>query len=331
MTMRNLNSRPTTHAGLYPPRPPRFIWETEEEFGFLGFPTPVLDALRSGPAGLAIRLAVGLGFRDENKLTSLVFYARHPERAGRPLEKDESGFKVLSQEWLNIRDRLVRPVLKGATPSEGPITPGKGTSSSAQATRIRRLGNAVEAAGTLPGFATFAVAAAFTESIWSSTAHNTSPSEVDSSCRLYHGALKRGFYAANPNPESEWCIGSGGWFGLMPATGLAAGGPKGPFARDSPRLIFDPIPSVVMLADFVRRLVKNYGADSWLAVRRGMASPGLVKDGGETHKRSLGVRSRFEKALRKSGADPSFMFKKPDTSGYPGAAELLRRLKGGGL
>lgn len=40
------------------------------------------------------------------------FFARHPQRRGRKLEKGEPLFKALSQEWLTIRNRLVRPALR---------------------------------------------------------------------------------------------------------------------------------------------------------------------------------------------------------------------------
>src|SRR5262249_25930527 len=61
---------------------------------------------------VAIKLAVASGHRDENRLTNLVFFKRHPGRQGRPLSKGEPGFSDLNREWLDIRDRLVRPALR---------------------------------------------------------------------------------------------------------------------------------------------------------------------------------------------------------------------------
>lgn len=74
-----------------------------------------LALLFSGDENRALALAVQQGERDENKLTNMVFFARHPELGGRKLKSHE---KELAREWLDIRDRLVRPVLQGARSGE---------------------------------------------------------------------------------------------------------------------------------------------------------------------------------------------------------------------
>lgn len=87
-------------------------------------PTPVTDALRRGLVPLAIRLAVRWGLHDENKLTNLIFLARHPERQGRALRRDEPRFAQLSREWLDIRAQMVRPALNsGAASVATPTVP----------------------------------------------------------------------------------------------------------------------------------------------------------------------------------------------------------------
>lgn len=60
-------------------------------------------------AAKAIRLAIQRGERDENRLTDLGFNARHPERRGQRVQQQE---RLLVREWLEIRDRLVRPALR---------------------------------------------------------------------------------------------------------------------------------------------------------------------------------------------------------------------------
>jgi hypothetical protein len=81
-------------------------------------------ALRAGLESVAIKLAVAAGVREETTLTNVVFSARYPARRGAKLTRSEPGFGKLSQEWIDIRNRLVRPAV-GATP---PATPPSGTS-----------------------------------------------------------------------------------------------------------------------------------------------------------------------------------------------------------
>ncbi|MEU3688351.1 extensin family protein [Streptomyces narbonensis] len=66
--------------------------------------------------------AVAQGTRDENALTSLVFHQRHPERGGAAIRRGERG---AAEEWLAIRDTVVRPLLAGgrAPASAAPSAP----------------------------------------------------------------------------------------------------------------------------------------------------------------------------------------------------------------
>jgi len=83
----------------------------EAEFSFGRLPRAVIDALRQGLEQLGVNLAIQSGARDENRLSNMIFFMRHRERNGRILVKGEPNFKNLSEEWLRIRDRLVRPAL----------------------------------------------------------------------------------------------------------------------------------------------------------------------------------------------------------------------------
>lgn len=83
----------------------------EAEFNFYDFPENVLKLLRNGMENAAVKLAINFGITDVNKLTNLVFFARHPERQGRKLKKAEPSFKELSREWTSIQNNLVRPSL----------------------------------------------------------------------------------------------------------------------------------------------------------------------------------------------------------------------------
>ena len=95
--------------------------EFEEEFNLSGYPADVLTTLRARREADAVKLAIGKGIRDENTLSDLVFFARHPERSGRYISSGEPNYSSLSREWLDIRDRIVRPAL--AAPPEPVVTP----------------------------------------------------------------------------------------------------------------------------------------------------------------------------------------------------------------
>lgn len=102
-----------------PSRAPAHAQAWAEEFSSLSsllkLPTAVVRALSMGHEALALRLAIVFGQRDEKKLTNMVFFARHPKRQGRKLQRGEPGFQRLSREWLRIRDQLVRPALATRT------------------------------------------------------------------------------------------------------------------------------------------------------------------------------------------------------------------------
>ncbi|MGH3774494.1 MAG: phospholipase A2 family protein [Pseudonocardiaceae bacterium] len=74
--------------------------------------------VQSGTENVMLRSAVRSGMTDENQLVNLIFFRRHPERNGRLISGGEPNFQKLSQEWLRIRDTLVRPILRGTTPGQ---------------------------------------------------------------------------------------------------------------------------------------------------------------------------------------------------------------------
>lgn len=73
------------------------------------------------------RKAIAAGIRDEVKLTYMVFYSRHPQL---PKTKTlKKGQKKLVKDWLNIRRKIVRPLLRTALlknnrASNKPLHPG---------------------------------------------------------------------------------------------------------------------------------------------------------------------------------------------------------------
>jgi hypothetical protein len=81
----------------------------------------IQNALAGGQWYLGLGLAFVAGVRDENKLTNMVFFARHPERRGRKLDKNAPDFEPLSREWLVIRNTIIRPFLAKTSPAT-PVT-----------------------------------------------------------------------------------------------------------------------------------------------------------------------------------------------------------------
>ncbi len=67
---------------------------------------------------------IARGVRDENRLTDAIFFARHPERNGRRLSSTES---TLVQEWVQIRDQTVRPMLGFGAVRQSPVSHGSTT------------------------------------------------------------------------------------------------------------------------------------------------------------------------------------------------------------
>lgn len=84
----------------------------EDENGFEG-ESSFLEPFR-------IAMAVVRGQRDEKALTNSVFFARHPELDGRAIA---AGEKALAAEWIDIRDRLIHPLLARASAAPAAVAP----------------------------------------------------------------------------------------------------------------------------------------------------------------------------------------------------------------
>ncbi len=80
-----------------------------------------LEEGRGDPPEIGVvRNAIQSGVRDENHLTDMIFSARHPERRGQRLQARE---QALVREWVEIRDRLVRPQLRAPARVGAPLAP----------------------------------------------------------------------------------------------------------------------------------------------------------------------------------------------------------------
>lgn len=202
---------------------------------------------------------------------------------------------------------------------------------------LRAYLDVLESEGILPGFEIFAQAVAKRESGFNTEARNTTASEARAARRLFDGARSRGHFAENPflSDTDAWTFGSGGWFGFLPATGMAQGGRSGPFQTEHPSLIFDPAASLAMAAAYAASMIRNYGAKDWLAVRRGWAATGLVSDTGEEKQRSRDVRTRLVKDVQAvtgwSASEATRFVESPSKLGkWPGANGVYALLRRGG-
>ena len=106
-------------------------------------PGVLANAVRSGALSIMVATRILAGDRSESDLTDLVFQSRHPELgAGYRIRPED---KLLAREWLDIRERVIRPILQTlvaktpsvATPKTAPVvTPKASQGESAQALAI---------------------------------------------------------------------------------------------------------------------------------------------------------------------------------------------------
>jgi len=74
--------------------------------------------LAAGNEALAVRLASQRRPQSVDQLTDLVFFGRHPELGGQRLRDGQS---KLANEWISIRDTVVRPTVDSAAPAAQPV------------------------------------------------------------------------------------------------------------------------------------------------------------------------------------------------------------------
>lgn len=175
----------------------------------------------------------------------------------------------------------------------------------------------------------FFAAIAHRESRWNSDAWNQSSSEIRASEIAFERTQDR--YAQCKWPASAYQIGSGGYFGLIPANALSAfWGTR--FQCVSPNTIFDPEMSFVMAIDMAVRLTR-YGTfdvnPTWLNLNRGWRSPSSM--GAVVPASDRRFRESLE-ALRNRGWSVPFGWEDEtvkNMGSIPDTVALVERLKGG--
>lgn len=88
-------------------------------------PRAIADALQNRDWPNALRIAIGAGWRDEGKLTNLVFFARHPELGGHALDPKHPRFEDFSREWVAVRDVAVRQAIEQSAQNTDLVVSGE--------------------------------------------------------------------------------------------------------------------------------------------------------------------------------------------------------------
>ncbi|NVB40333.1 hypothetical protein G6O69_21005 [Pseudenhygromyxa sp. WMMC2535] len=141
-------------------------------------------------------------------------------------------------------------------------------------------------------------------------------------------------YAESPFPRRMWVFGSGGAYGLLPANALAPWKDTDALRRGrvTPYDVFNPWKSTIFFLEYVRRMIDKPSFQrlpaqdrNWLALKRGMASPSLVDDVGESNARSATSRRNATKAAQALGIPEDYLYETVplDWPRYPGGRELI--------
>lgn len=127
----------------------------------------------------------------------------------------------------------------------------------------------------------------------------------------YERNEERGSLPKSNAPKSQWTFGSGGYFGLLPASGLYAFRSGADFNEFHPFDVFDARRSIVMLLAYMQRLsaYSSFKAqpnnDQVNVLKRGFASPSLMSK--PAADRSVLVAERNERNAQKYGIPASFL------------------------
>lgn len=161
-------------------------------------------------------------------------------------------------------------------------------------------------AGVSDDWATFLGAVAHHESRWVISAHNGSASEVSASASAYDRNAEK--LSECKHPRSAYVIGSGGWYGFLPANGIVSAFRGTPGICIDPATIYDPWISTLMAIAYAKNL-QGWGSfkrsdRTWLELNRGWSVPGKMDIARPKSD------ERFLKGLRAQGVPESFASKK---------------------
>lgn len=133
------------------------------------------------------------------------------------------------------------------------------------------------------------------------------------------------FAACGHPPEAYW-FGSGGWFGLLPANGLAKLDGTGELGCLPPSTVFDPAVSILMACGFARALMGWEGFrehPTRLNLRVGWGNPSAMGD----HAILTAKRPRYEKHRKACKLPPGWLDQRIGTPPPVNFASMLSAMK----
>ena len=223
------------------------------------------------------------------------------------------------------------------TPEPGPEpTPDPTPEPGGNRATLQAYLDAAEQISGIQGLALYGMIVASRESNYSPTALNDSAKEAAKACEGWNrDGNRNGRYSQSQyQSESDWCWGSGGWFGFLPSTALAPSGFHD-FNPHTVRSAAHKPEQVAYFAAMVRAIIANYFPNlppdcrNWLAIRRAWASLTLMYDCEEQSEHARSIRENFAESL--GDATPaeadSFMFREPTAAGWPGNVQFLAAMR----
>jgi hypothetical protein len=188
------------------------------------------------------------------------------------------------------------------------------------------LAEILEVSGMSASWRTFFTAAARRESRFNPNTENRKSSEAAAAKRAYSYSVEKGRLQESPYGASSYTWGSGGWWGMFPAYGMAAFEGTELATIDPRAALHDPVTSLVMALEYARRIQRWAAFDgTWLSLRVGWANPSKMGDPEFVAR----VAERFAEDLRAIGAPERFMHRTIDgMAWYPGPIDLYNYLRG---
>ncbi|MCX4239646.1 hypothetical protein [Paraliomyxa miuraensis] len=203
----------------------------------------------------------------------------------------------------------------------GTASASSGTAVGDGAYRIAAVRGLAAEAGLPPAWGDFFALVAWRESKGNPQAVNDSASEAAAAAKAFD--RNRGRYEGCGHPDAAYIFGSGGWFGMLPANGLAQLGEE--LYCLPPSSVLEPRVALAMAVGFARGLMRWDGfgkVPTWLNLRAMWGAP--AKGGDAAYLASK--RASYVQDAAAVGLPASWLDGRPPPLSVTGA-EVLERLQ----